>query len=210
MAIYAGFSLSLLGDENDRMFHVLVSKEYEQKRDFYFPLSSDEYKRCKLEMAEIPFVKLGRYIDAKKLEYISYEQTVSALQKSISLPKLEFRLGDKRLLADEKEIHLSPSLYTIYLYFANNKKRGVRTALRTISSGEIRQMFEKIYGKNKTNIVFDLESSEYFLEKKSRINSILKRVLGGKADSYLIHTYGRRPNSEYDIKVLSNNIVIKD
>lgn len=131
MGFYAAYALSIFGRPQDKLSHVLVDREYEC-RGFYYP-TPDTYiiensygygenktivkidaKEAKVELADIPFVRLGLGV-SKKLEKndISYSNAINKAQKLFDKPKITFH-------ADRK----------------GSKKDGISKRLRAISFGD--------------------------------------------------------------------------
>ncbi|OPZ76366.1 MAG: CRISPR-associated protein (Cas_NE0113) [Alphaproteobacteria bacterium ADurb.Bin438] len=198
--------MSLYGRENDKLFHVLVSKEYEQNRDFYFPYSDDEYIKSELELSEIPFVRLNNFL--KDTNTLSYEDAVSKVQKKIEPLKLIIDLDNKKIFINENIVCMPPLLFCFYVYFAILKKEGNgKINWQTIEINQIIKLYEKLYNKQLEKNNFD--DISYFLEKKSRINKIIKQEILKDNDIFLIKINGKRPSSTYEIGIEKQNIIIK-
>ena len=51
------------------------------------------------------------------------------------------------------------------------------------------------------------EGKEYFEQRKSRTNSALRKALGKTAcETYLIHAFGKRPQTRYGLKIEAESI----
>jgi len=82
MSFYLGAALQLFGRPQDRLYHILVSPEFESNPSFFYPHKTDTTIECrmpdgttarlnsrtaKVELAELPFVRLGSNLSPKML-----------------------------------------------------------------------------------------------------------------------------------------------
>lgn len=129
MGFFLGYALSLYGRKQDSLSHVLVSEQFENLPDFFYPKPYPhiiynhkgeelDASKGKVMLAEIPWVRLGLGVPENLLNsQISYSDSVHKAQMILDEPKLTF-LGpiDKRLVRfGEIEVTLSPKGYTLML-----------------------------------------------------------------------------------------------
>ena len=114
MGYYAGYALSLYGREQDRLSHVLISEGFEGHAGFYYPTPASrpiyrdgkpalDAREAKVELAEIPFVRLRDELTDHVLAR-SFRAAVASANRarqpptmSLDLGKLEFRVGETSL-----------------------------------------------------------------------------------------------------------------
>lgn len=84
MSVYLAFALSLFGRSDDKLMHVLTSEENAFKN--FYPKSKKEAKE--LEIAEIPYVRLRKYLKEQKksgkIKNFRYDLLVKLTQNEIS------------------------------------------------------------------------------------------------------------------------------
>lgn len=102
MGFFLGYALSLYGRKQDSLSHVLVSAEFENMQDFYYPkpypcgttndkVSALDPRQGKVMLAEIPWVRLGLGLPQDLLNNnISYSQSVENAQKLLETPRIKF------------------------------------------------------------------------------------------------------------------------
>ena len=83
--------MSLVGRKDDQLFHILVNEPFDKKMNppFYYPSSQEhEYNgirkkgtEAKLQLAEIPYVRMRYWFDEKKAMDLSYNALVSKLNE---------------------------------------------------------------------------------------------------------------------------------
>jgi CRISPR-associated protein (TIGR02584 family) len=57
MTYYQGDAMSLFGRVQDSLSHVLVSKDFENRRGFFYPTNDDEQQQAAVTLADIPFIR---------------------------------------------------------------------------------------------------------------------------------------------------------
>jgi CRISPR-associated protein Csx14 len=161
------------GRSQDRLFHVLVSPEFESNRDFYFPpreaqqielfdekrqpyLKSTAYAR--INLITMPFVSIRERIAPGHLQH---PETPADLLSSLirePLPTLTVDLKEHKLLWKGIECDLSPTHLALYAFFVLRKKES--DCLQETCSG-CRACFM---------------SKEEILEQKGRIADLYRRI----------------------------------
>lgn len=137
MSFYLGSALQLFGRPQDRLYHVLVSPEFENNPAFFYPPKRPRRIRCRMpdgmeklistrkaevHLADLPFVPLRNriHIGGKTFrEMIADAKDSIAL--SISHSPLRIYLRESLLIVDNKKIPFSPMLLSFYTIFAEQK-----------------------------------------------------------------------------------------
>lgn len=129
MGFFLGYALSLYGRKQDSLSHILVSPEFENLPNFFYPkpyshLINDREGReldaaqGKVMLAEIPWVRLGLGVPETLLNHqISYSDSVKKAQQILDEPKLKFLapIDKRKVLFGETEIKLSHRGYALLL-----------------------------------------------------------------------------------------------
>jgi len=126
------------GRPQDRIYHVLVSPEFESSRDFYYPPPESRVIELKDSKTREPFFKDTRYarITLVPMPFISVRRSLShemlkgpespqALMLSLvrdPLPVLIVNLKEQKLIWKGKELDLRASWIALYAFFAMTKK----------------------------------------------------------------------------------------
>lgn len=145
MTFFLGYALSLFANKGDKLSHVLVGGEYENKQDFYYPTpytkaikTKDntfiDAKQATVMLADIPFIRQRKtLLKAKSLESLStrkykdlvrYQNAISDL-KSVTM-KIDY--GRRSVHVLDEEIDFSGNkleLAFIGMIARNIKKNGV-------------------------------------------------------------------------------------
>jgi CRISPR-associated protein (TIGR02584 family) len=117
MGTLAAQAMSLVGRDQDRLSHVLVSPPFEDAPDFFFPPRRSTYihvrvppsspddepkwtledaSKAKVDLAEIPFLRLGALLNRRvqaRLNATSYASLVLQAQAALDEPKLFISLS---------------------------------------------------------------------------------------------------------------------
>jgi CRISPR-associated protein (TIGR02584 family) len=129
MAFYMGAAMQLFGRPWDRLYHVLVTPDFESCQGFYYKPLKDmmiehnsrvlNTKDAVVDLVELPFIRLREKLSLK-LE--SFRQLVVDGQKEIDIalsqPELRVSLSERSIYIGDTEIKLQPLhivLYTVYL-----------------------------------------------------------------------------------------------
>lgn len=139
MGYYLGYALSLLGREQDRLSHVLVSAPYENNRDFYYPTPYEcavhvtqggkdvayDCRNATIDLADIPFVRL-RMGQPRRLSegHVTFSAAVAAATRATLPPRLVLAPADGGVWADDELIPLKPTEMAVLLWFASRVCNG--------------------------------------------------------------------------------------
>jgi CRISPR-associated protein Csx14 len=137
MSFYLGAALQLFGRPWDRLYHVIVTPEFESHPDFFYKPKIDRdisiktrdgqhillnTSQAKIMLADLPFIRLGRKLNLKGK---SFRELVREGQKEIDLsalqPEVSVRLSNRLVQIDDKTIILPPSLLFYYSVFLRQK-----------------------------------------------------------------------------------------
>ncbi len=234
MSVILAYAMILWGRPGDKLFHVLVNRKFESHPEFFYPpkkpiiLKTAEGKeistaQAKIELAEIPFIKLGDYIGASLQKYISsesYEKTTRDLNKIFSTQPLICDFQRRILSIGEDIINLTPVQMTIYYILLTRKKASNEGRPSFISLPEmhdIRTELADIYYKLPTRqseqhpfLIDDYKDFQESMRSNiSKINRVLKKNLSLNPDPYLIKNIGKYGDSRYCINLPPNKIEIR-
>ncbi len=127
----------MYGRPQDRIYHVLVSPEFEGNRDFFYPppapieieltdkkgerfIKSTSY--AKVNLISMPFVSIRERLSEEWLK--DPQDPVSLMLSLVREPKavLTVNIPDKKLIFKNMELDLPPVLLSIYAFFARQKR----------------------------------------------------------------------------------------
>ena len=143
MGFYLGAALQLFGRSWDKLYHVLVTPEFESNPDFYYkpkkdkkltphnpPLSKRGKEKIKplhtkdaeIVLAELPFIRLREKIP---LDGKGFKELVSEGQREIDTamlqPFIRINLKERSIYIGDTPIDLVPLQMMIYIYFLRQK-----------------------------------------------------------------------------------------
>ncbi|MFZ5996169.1 MAG: CRISPR-associated ring nuclease Csm6 [Nitrospirota bacterium] len=132
MAFYLGAALQLFGRPWDKLYHVLVTPEFESNPDFFYKPKEPATIECNGKMlstkdanivlAELPFIRLR---DKLTLESAHFRQLVEEGQKEIDIaavqPELRVSLAKRTVYIGQKAVTLQPLHLMIYVAYLKCK-----------------------------------------------------------------------------------------
>lgn len=137
MSFYLGTALQLFGRPQDKLYHVLVSPEFEANPDFFYPPKKPRKINCKLEngslkkvstaqakidLAELPFLRLREKIESNNSTFSELiKNSQSEIDNAIIQPKILVKLREREIKIASKTLTLSPVLLAIYAFFLKRK-----------------------------------------------------------------------------------------
>jgi len=166
----------LYGRPRDRIYHVLVSPEFESCRDFWYPPKmsvpitlrdpngnpySKESRYATVNLVPVPFVSLRNRIDQNLLERPRPPAELIASLVRDEEKTLSIDLETGRMAYGNQECDLNPAHLALYAWFAARKKdcprrerascRNCTDCFRDISevleaAGEIRRLYQDLPG----------------------------------------------------------------
>jgi len=138
MSFYLGSVLQFFARPHDKLYHVLVSPEFENNPEFFFPpkrpvkipcRSADgktkmiSTSNARVHLVEIPFLRLRSKLS---LPEMPFSEMISEAQQMVDLcvspEPLEVRLKERTLTVGDKRIYLSPMQMSFYTLFCYQKK----------------------------------------------------------------------------------------
>lgn len=132
MSFYLGAALQLFGRPWDKLYHVLVSPEFESNPDFFYKPKKDRIIECRgkkintkkacITLAELPFIRLRNKLS---LEGSSFRDLVQEGQREIDIaliqPELKVMLREGAIKIGQKTVRLTPLHFVIYLAYLKRK-----------------------------------------------------------------------------------------
>ncbi|MCX8023451.1 MAG: CRISPR-associated ring nuclease Csm6 [Syntrophorhabdaceae bacterium] len=138
MSFYLGAALQLFGRPWDRLYHVLITPEFESNPNFFYKprrdraievrlqngeLAKMSTKDAVIEIAELPFIHLAGRLN---LQGKSFKELVMEGQKEIDIAMIQepivVNLKERRLFIGSTELSLNPIELLIYTQFLRRKK----------------------------------------------------------------------------------------
>lgn len=137
MSFYLGAALQLFGRPQDRLYHVLVSPEFESNPDFFYKPKKNRIIEVKskdggikklntkdawIKLAELPFIRLGEKLSLKGK---NFKELVEEGQKEIDLattqPELTINIYERSVKVGKNVFSTSPVQLMIYIAFLRQK-----------------------------------------------------------------------------------------
>lgn len=228
MGFFLGYALSLYGRKQDSLSHVLVSAEFENVRDFYYPkpypceIFNDkgvalDASQGKVMLAEIPWVRLGLGVpEDLKQQTISYSDSVKNAQALLGQSSIQFLapMEDRIVNFGSKAIQLAPRGYALLLSLAiakeANWKFGIRNEEQTINTYlTIYKQLKDEGSIQKRLYTDDEERKKVFSESQTDIRKKITELfsLGKGAESEYI-PFSSRKTGNYELNINLDNIDI--
>jgi len=221
MGFYLGYALSLFGRPQDRLSHVLVSEPFESNPQFYFPPVEPEVlftrdnkpvstRDARLTLAEVPFVRLRHGLPEDLLSGdADFSTTVRAAQRGIDPPRLCVDLDGRQVVCGGKPVPMQPQLLAWLAWMAGRRvadlPHGGHVHWTEADPSEFLRIYRSLVGEmshdyeKASEVLRDGFSKDYFLEKVSRVNAVLRAAHPPNADAYRIRRSGRRPLSRHGL-----------
>ena len=231
MGFFAGYALSLFGRMQDSLSHVLVNDPFESLPEFFFPPvqgkvlharngRSVHSSDARIMLADIPFVRLrGGIPPSLQDSEVSFHETVEGVQSGLRFISLSFDLSRTSICCGGRWVKLPPALFAFYLWL------GRARITASPEDGVIRwqdanhEDYLKIYAEVAGSMSAVLEKAqqtlkngferEFFEQKASKINRILKEQLPLEASAYQIATFGIKPHKKYGLKLTPDQILVR-
>lgn len=137
MSFYIGAALQLFGRHWDKLYHVLVTPEFESNPNFFYKPKKHKIIECRMpdgsvkrlntkdariELAELPFIRLGNKIS---LQGKSFSELVAESQKEIDTAtmqlELRINLTERTITIRDVVIDMVPTELMIYTAFLRQK-----------------------------------------------------------------------------------------
>ncbi len=235
MGYYAGYALSLFGREQDRLSHVLVEKDFESIKEFYYttPYSKTiqpglmplDTAKANISLAEIPFVSLRHGLPDKLSEGIeSFSKTVQIAKKVLEPTRIVFDRQSESVKCAGQEIKLPPREFAFYLWFAMRKINNmppirwsddigndyiaVCKEVYNSASGQLDMIKNTLKDPDakKGEDTYHMEQ-DFFEQRISKIRKELSKAIGkAHVDRYFLNKIGTKPETRYEFAADSSEI----
>jgi len=234
MTFLLGYAMSLYGRQQDSLSHILVTEGFESSQFFYpTPYPQQIYLRsgsrdameAEVTLAEIPFVRLRDEFPEKLLNgSASYSETVDWLNIDLDKEITTLNVNTRTINFCQQNCQLSPADFVFYWWFmirAKAELSGLAIPHEVAPEPEYANEFIAIYQKSndhiktaeitETNFKQGMDK-RYFQERKSAVNTSLKKQFGKRIGQYLqINQRGKIDRRmTFGITLEPNNIVIED
>lgn len=218
MGLYLGLALQLYGRPHDTLSHVVVSSpELESDPAFYYPPRQPKWiavkgqklhtSQIRVELAEIPILKLRGKLPAIDTGELSYSDLVKRAQQDYALlnapPRAVVDVPALSVLVGGRRIRLSPLETAVYVIFAEARRNSCGktgcpgctkctfAASDFLGEEGIKRVHQGLRGlKTKDARLEELrgwgardptDPEKRFREVRSRLNRKIQRALGGEA-----------------------------
>lgn len=209
MSFYLGAALQLYGRAQDKLYHVLVSPEFETNRDFFYKpkknkkivmpngkiLNTDD---AKVELAELPFMRIGEKANIKA---DSFDQSIKAGQEfinnSIIMENINVDINNAQIKIGEKEIKLPPSQLALYMMLLKLKKSCKQKKCHNCNKcyipkhdwgEELKKTYEELRKQLSHNFEINIiNSANVVASYVSKINKAIEIALNNNANYYKVH-----------------------
>jgi len=138
MSFYLGSALQLFGRPWDRLYHVLVSPEFESNPDFYYKPRVDHHvhvrdrngkiiktlntKDAIIELAELPFIRLRDKVPSREDDLIQlFQLSQENIDTAILQPRIHVSFKDRKIHIGDQSLYLPPMLFVLYTFFLKRK-----------------------------------------------------------------------------------------
>jgi len=166
MSVDLAFALSLFGRMQDKLYHVLIDESLEFSK--FFPENKSEAN--KLEIAEIPYVKLrpllGDLTKNKMFTKMSYSDIVKYTQQQLKIKSSDVLYVYSRLnqisFGSNEPVKIEPKKFSLYLHLINIKREGK-------NSEDIKILAEKFYKTAK--------ETDIILQYRNKINKLISKAV---------------------------------
>lgn len=137
MSFYLGAALQLFGRPWDKLYHVIVTPEFESNPEFFYKPKKDRdvliktregkqiilnTSQARIMLADLPFIRLGRKLNLKGK---NFRELVEEGQREIDLsaiqPEIMVNLASRRVEINGQQIVLPPMLMFVYAVFLRQK-----------------------------------------------------------------------------------------
>ncbi len=217
MSVDLAIALSIFGNDDDKMYHVIASEKFAQSKKYY-PESEEE--AMELFLIEKPFVRL-KVSDSKNSSEVS--ELINIVQKEIEsrleLPILEIYPISRRLVIANKMIQLQPLPFAIYLFFAKNAGKFIKGG-KSFSDKHLEEIWEiytkysPSYGHMQRVSASSIQPGKINFELVQKSISTIRNQITHTLDNdllsdfYIINSIGGYADKKYGIKLPKNRVKI--
>jgi|Deesub1362A_J573_1020465.scaffolds.fasta_scaffold00319_32 CRISPR-associated protein Csx14 len=133
MSFYMGAAMQLFARPWDKLYHVLVSPEFESNPEFFYKPKNNKVikagnkrlnsKDAEIMLAELPFIRLRSKLS---LQSAGFKELVKEGQREIDIamiqPELRVKLSESTIYVGEKSIKLTPTHLMTYVAYLRQKQ----------------------------------------------------------------------------------------
>jgi len=236
MSFYLGSALQLYGRSQDKLYHVLVTPEFESNKSFYYkPKKNEKIKGfdgkelntddAEITLAELPFIRMGEKVNITGKTYSeSVELGQQAIDEAIFTEKVSVNLQNRCLNIGKIEIKFEPLHLALYATLLTLKKNCKKKYCKDCNECHIhrkskwdenkieilRNHYEKIRPKTETKLIDDkgIIESERLASLISKVNRKIKDALQNDSLSqrYIIKSVRQYGDTKYYIELPKNLI----
>lgn len=222
-------AMMLYGRAEDRLSHVLVHPAELEGTDFFFPPHAHrdafhcyrgpgkkvvrvKASEIRIELAELPFLRLRALRDPAALRAQSFKSLVDQMQADLEVltrPLLEIDTGRTTVICSDREVRLRPVEFEIYRLLAERRLRckgracgGCETC--GVPAGELTRSFradlsDRMRRRQSSGVHEAKWDERDFRSHVSKINRALDRVLRAGGRPFRISSSGERGHLLYGI-----------
>lgn len=125
------------GRQQDRIYHVLVTPEFESCRDFWYPPPEPleietvtpgglackiSTSQAKIELVSMPFVSLRHMLSEDMLKTVLSPADLMSVTIREPQPELVVNMKEKKIVYGGRELDVHPGYLALYAWFAEKKK----------------------------------------------------------------------------------------
>ena len=152
------------GRPQDRMYHVLVSPEFESNRNFFYPPKASrlielrnpvtgepyhkETRYARITLAAVPFFSIRAQLTDRMLKSPETPQVLMLSLVRDDRPELVINLRERKLVWKGREVDLRPAWISLYAYFGLVKKQAVCVRNDCRGCATCHRSFPELSGQN--------------------------------------------------------------
>ncbi len=194
MSFYLGSALQLFGRPCDKLYHVLVTPEFENHPDFYYKPKKDRIltpstpffvregeintKDAEIALTELPFIRLRSKLSLSKK---GFKELVAEGQReidiAISQPEIRVKLSEKTISIGSQTIKLAPVPLMIYTAYLKQKLYHCKHPSREYCSA-CSDCFPSLLELT-TRPALEEMAKDYMLMHPSRVDDMLHKYKSG-------------------------------
>ena len=219
MGFYLGYAFSLYARPQDRLSHVLVNAPFESHPDFFYPPVKPRRLALRdkghidtadavVTLAEIPVVRLRHGLPrALQQRSARFSETVAAIQASLAPPVLQIDLPAACVVCGATNVPMKPQLaawFGWWAWLAQQRPGAGLRHWRETGKAEVDaflSIYHAVAGRHAPEYAATVKrladgmEKEFFQEKNSKLERVLRDTLGAAATPYLLVRQGARPHT---------------
>lgn len=218
MGFLLGYAMSLYGRPQDRLTHVLVNPPFQNHPGFFYPPRRERIlfvppdnepistKAARVLLTDIPFLRLRENLPAWLLQArSSFSDTIADLQGRLAPPRLVLRVPCREIECGGRNLPVPPVDFAFAWWLARHslahgdEARGL--SWRDACPEEFLSLYRRVAAEGHLRRVrgafLDGVEKEWFEQRVSRFNKLVKDHLGALARYCAIITIGSRPRTRY-------------